>query len=175
VANITALQGVVFHIMNDAMMVTCLFLVAGQVKHQTGGHAISDFKNFFKTMPITASIFTVGALAVIGVPPTCGFFSKWYLLLGAIQAHQWSFVTALLVCTLINVALFFKVFDKGLYAHTHKNAQGSNRPEDNLHNGEAPLSMLIPASVLAVVIILVGVFNQGIINKVIHLAVPPGF
>jgi len=143
--------------------------------HRTGGHGIADFKNIFKTMPITASIFTVGALAVIGVPPTCGFFSKWYLLLGAIQGHQWGFVTALLVCTLINVALFFKVFDKGLYAHTHKNAQGSNKPEDNLHNGEAPLSMLIPASVLAVVIILVGVFNQGIINKVIRFAVLPGF
>ncbi len=175
VANITALQGVVFHIVNDAMMVTCLFLVAGQIMHQTGGHGISNFKDIFRTMPITAFIFTVGALAVIGVPPTCGFFSKWYLLLGAIQAHQWSFVIALLVCTLINVALFFRVFDKGLYAHKHENTQGPTRPEDSLHTGEAPLSMLIPASVLAIVIILVGVFNQVIINKVIRFAVPPGF
>ena len=174
VANITALQGVVFHIVNDAMMVTCLFLVAGQIMHQTGGHGISDFKNIFKTMPITAFIFTVGALAVIGVPPTNGFFSKWYLLLGAIQANQWSFVTALLVCTLINVALFFRVFDKGLFAHSHESKQSLTSPEDSLHNGEAPLSMLIPASVLAIVIILVGVFNQVIINNVIRFAVPPG-
>ena len=174
VANIIALRGVVFHVVNDAMMVTCLFLVAGQIMHRTGGHGIEDFKNIFKTMPITASIFTVGALAVIGVPPTCGFFSKWYLLLGGIQANQWSFVTALLVCTLINVALFFRVFDKGLYAHSHANTLESTKPDDSLHNGEAPLSMLIPASVLAIVIILVGVFNQVIINKVIRFAVPPG-
>jgi multicomponent Na+:H+ antiporter subunit D len=175
VANVIALQGVIFHIVNDALMMACLFLVAGQVMHQTGGHGIADFKGIFKTMPITASIFTVGALAVIGVPPTCGFFSKWYLLLGGIKAHQWSFVTALLVCTLINVALFFRVFDQGLYAHTHGNARGSTGTEDNPHTGEAPLSMLIPASVLAIVIIVVGVFNQVIINKVIRFAVPPGF
>jgi multicomponent Na+:H+ antiporter subunit D len=175
VANVIALQGVVFHIVNDAMMMACLFLVAGQIMHQTGGHGIADFKGIFKNMPITAFIFTVGALAVIGVPPTCGFFSKWYLLLGGIKAHQWSFVTALLVCTLINVALFFRVFDKGLYVHTHENTQGHTGTPDSPHTGEAPLSMLIPASVLAIVIILVGVFNQVIINKVIRFAVPPGF
>jgi len=175
VANIIALQGVIFHIVNDAMMMACLFLVAGQVMHQTGGHGIANFKGLFRTMPITALIFTVGALAVIGVPPTCGFFSKWYLLLGGIKAHQWSFVTALLVCTLINVALFFRVFDKGLYTHTHENTRDYTGTPDSPHTGEAPLSMLIPASVLAIVIILVGVFNQVIINKVIRFAVPPGF
>ncbi len=175
VANAIALQGVIFHIVNDAMMMTCLFLVAGQVRHQTGGHGIADFKGIFKTMPITAFIFTVGALAVIGVPPTGGFFSKWYLLLGGIEAHQWSFVTALLVCTLINVALFFRVFDKGLYAHTHANTRGHTETPDSPHAGEAPLSMLIPASVLAIVIILAGVFNQVILSKVIRFTVPPGF
>ncbi len=179
VANAIALQGVVFHIMNDAMMMACLFLAAGQVAHQTGGHGIADFKGFFKTMPVTAFIFTVGALAVIGVPPTCGFFSKWYLLLGGIEARQWSFVTALMVCTLINVALFFRVFDKGLYTHAHEPARDHPRENPGApavpHAGEAPLGMLIPASVLAIAIILVGVFNQMIINNIIRFAVPPGF
>jgi multicomponent Na+:H+ antiporter subunit D len=106
VANTTALKGVIFHIVNDALMVACLFSVAGLVMHKTQGHRIDDFKGIFRNMPITAVIFTVGALAVIGVPPTCGFFSKWYLLLGGIKAGQWAFVAALLVSTLINVALF---------------------------------------------------------------------
>jgi len=175
VANVIAMQGVIFHVVNDALMMACLFLVAGQVMHQTGGHRIADFKGIFKTMPVTASIFTVGALAVIGVPPTCGFFSKWYLLLGGIKAHQWSFVAALLVCTLINVALFFRVFDKGLFTHTDGNTQDATGTADRPRSGEAPLSMLAPASVLAIVIILLGVFNQVIINKVVHFAVPPGF
>jgi multicomponent Na+:H+ antiporter subunit D len=174
VANATALKGAIFHIVNDAMMVACLFSVAGLVMYNTGGHQIADFKGIFKTMPITASIYTMGALAVIGVPPTCGFFSKWYLLLGGIKGHQWAFVAALLVSTLINVALFFRIFDRGLYVHIQKNVPDDKGPQEAPPTGEAPLSMLIPAAVLALTILLTGIFNQIIVNKVIRFAVPLG-
>jgi multicomponent Na+:H+ antiporter subunit D len=174
VANATALKGAIFHIVNDAMMVACLFMVAGLIMYKTKGHRIADFKGIFKTMPLTAFIFTVGALSVIGVPPTCGFFSKWYLLLGGIQAQQWGFVAALLVCTLINVALFFRIFDKGLYAHAQENVADYERPPNNPHIGEAPFSMLIPAFVLALAILLIGIFNQFIVNNIIRFTVPMG-
>lgn len=174
VANTIALKGAIFHIVNDAMMVACLFSVAGLVMYKTHGHRIEDFKGIFRTMPITATIFTVGALAVIGVPPTCGFFSKWYLLLGGINAGQWAFVAALLVSTLINVALFFRIFDKGLYVHAQQNGPDNEGTGDAPHSREAPLSMLMPAVVLALAILLVGIFNQVVVNKVIRFAVPMG-
>jgi len=170
VANATALQGAVFHIINDATMMACLFLVAGLVMYNTNGHRIADFKGIFKTMPLTAGIFTIAALAVIGVPPTCGFFSKWYLLLGGIEAHQWGFVVALLLCTLINVALFFRIIDKGLYGH----GLPENQPGKPPAGGEAPLTMLVPAFVLVVAILVMGIFNQQIVDKVIRFTVPPG-
>jgi len=174
VANTTAVKGAIFHIVNDALMVACLFSVAGLVMHQTHGHRIDDFKGIFKNMPITAVVFTVGALAVIGVPPTCGFFSKWYLLLGGIKAGQWAFVAALLVSTLINVALFFKIFDKGLYVHgQHTQPHDASRGYAHA-SWEAPLSMLLPAVVLALAILLVGIFNQAIMNNLIGYAIPQG-
>jgi len=175
VANAIGLKGAVFHIVNDAMVVACLFLVAGQIMYQNGGHRIEDFKGIFKTMPITATIFTVGALAVIGVPPTCVFFSKWYLLLGGIEAQQWGFVSALLISSLINIALFFRVFDKGIFTRAHGNLPVHDNPARNSHIREAPLTMLIPAFSLAVVIVLVGIFNQIIINQVIRFTIPLGF
>ena len=174
VANTTALKGAIFHIINDAVMVACLFLVAGLVMYKTNGHRIDDFKGIFRSMPITAFIYTVGALAVIGVPPTCGFFSKWYLLLGGIKANQWGFVTALLVCTLINVALFFRIFDKGLYTHAQEHVPVYKGSAGNPHSVEAPLSMLLPAFILALAILLIGIFNQVIVNNVIRFAVPTG-
>jgi multicomponent Na+:H+ antiporter subunit D len=152
----------------------CLFLVAGLVVYRTNGHRIADFKGIFRTMPFTASIFTVGALAVIGVPPTSGFFSKWYLLLGGIEARQWGFVAALLVSTLISVALFFRIFDKGLYIHAQENLPDDKGSADTSHAGEAPLSMLLPAFALALAILLVGIYNQVIVNHVIRFAVPTG-
>lgn len=174
VANTTAVKGAIFHIVNDALMVACLFSVAGLVMHQTHGHRIDDFKGIFKNMPITAVVFTVGALAVIGVPPTCGFFSKWYLLLGGIKAGQWAFVAALLVSTLINVALFFKIFDKGLYVHGQHTQPHDASPGYAHASWEAPLSMLLPAVVLALAILLVGIFNQAIMNNLIGYAIPQG-
>jgi len=174
VASATALKGAIFHIVNDAVMMACLFLVAGLVMYRTRGHGIDDFKGIFRTMPITALIFTVGALSVIGVPPTCGFFSKWYLLLGAINAGQWAFVTALLVSTLINVALFFRIFDKALYVHGQTKLTVDKGGGNASHSLEAPLSMLMPAVVLALTILLLGIFNQVVVNKVIHFAVPVG-
>ena len=173
VANATAVKGAIFHILNDAVMVACLFLVAGLVMYKTNGHRIADFKGIFRTMPITAFIYTVGALAVIGVPPTCGFFSKWYLLLGGIKANQWGFVAALLASTLINVALFFRIIDKGLYIHAQKNGLAYNAGS-NPHSVEAPISMLLPAFVLALAILLIGIFNQVIVNQVIRFAIPAG-
>ena len=174
VANTTALKGAIFHIVNDAMMMACLFMVAGLIMYRTKGHRIADFKGFFKTMPFTASIFTVGALAVIGVPPTCGFFSKWYLLLGGIEAHQWGFVAALMVSTLISVALFFRIFDKGLFTHAQENGPDDKGSDDNPDAGEAPFSMLLPAFALALAILLVGIYNQVIVNEVIRFAIPTG-
>ncbi len=174
IANATALKGAIFHILNDAIMVACLFLVASMVTYKTNGHEISDFKGIFRKMPLTATIFTVGALAVIGVPPTCGFFSKWYLLLGGIQANHWEFVIALLICTLINVALFFRIFDLGIYSHAFEHPSESPSLPSNPQSHEAPLSMLIPAFIIAIAILAIGIFNQAILNNIIKFAVPLG-
>lgn len=174
IANAMAIKGAILHILNDAVMVACLFLVASMVMYRTGGHRISDFKGLFRKMPSTAVIFTVGALAVIGVPPTCGFFSKWYLLLGGIQAGHWGFVVALLVSTLINVALFFRIFDKGLYIHTQKQGSGSIGPQNESSRAELPFSMLAPGFIIAIAIVLIGIFNQQIMTKIIQFAVPLG-
>ena len=174
VANATAMKGAVFHIVNDALMVACLFMVAGLVMYRTDGHRIADFKGIFKTMPLTATVFTVGALAVIGVPPTCGFFSKWYLLLGGIEARQWGFVIALLACTLINVALFFRIFDKGLYVHSHGEGHVNTEPSSKPRTSKVPLSMMLPALILAIAIFLVGIFNQFIMTNVIEFTIPAG-
>lgn len=175
IANATAIKGAIFHIVNDVFMTACVFAAAGIVMYKTKGHNISDFEGLFRKMPYTATIFMVGALAIIGVPPTCGFFSKWYLLLGGIEAKHWAFVIALLLCTLINVALFFRVIDKGIYLHALEHASEPTGSHSELYShDEAPLSMLIPGFIIAIAIFLIGIFNQAILKNIIEFAVPPG-
>ncbi|MBW2649823.1 MAG: hypothetical protein JRC66_02160 [Deltaproteobacteria bacterium] len=103
-------------------------------------------------MPFTMAAFLVVALSVIGVPPTCGFFSKWYLIQGSVMAGNWTFVVALLFSSLVNIVLFFRIIETGYYDFDPAGSEHTH--EENIVVNEAPLSMLIPTFVVAVAIIL---------------------
>ncbi|MBW1999010.1 MAG: monovalent cation/H+ antiporter subunit D family protein [Deltaproteobacteria bacterium] len=170
-ANATAMKGAVLHILNDAVMTAGLFTVAGIVMYRRHKHDLRDFEGLFRKMPLTMAAFVVAALSIIGVPPTCGFFSKWYLVLGAIEARHWVFVVALIGSSLVNVILFFRVIEIG-YAfgepgHGHANGSG-----DGVSVREAPLSMLLPALAIAAAILVIGLYNQSIVTNIINFAIP---
>ena len=75
-----ALIGALLHLFGHAVMKGCLFLVVGGIRWRTGIYRISDYAGMGRRMPLTMAAFVVAALAMIGLPPTLGFFSKWYLL-----------------------------------------------------------------------------------------------
>jgi multicomponent Na+:H+ antiporter subunit D len=165
--NEIALRGAILHILNDAVMTVGLFTVAGIVMYRIKSRELSDFKGFFKEMPLTMFAFTVGALSIIGVPPTCGFFSKWYLIQGGLLAGQWVFVGALLFSSLVNVVLFFRIIEFG-YGFEHE----GHGHESHSVIKEAPVSMLIPTVFVALAILAIGIYNQTIVTRLIDFAVP---
>jgi multicomponent Na+:H+ antiporter subunit D len=171
-ANQTALEGVVLHILNDAVMTLALFFVAGIVIFKTNGRSLSDFKGLFKKMPVTMAGFVIAALSIIGVPPTCGFFSKWYLISGAISEGAWLFIAALLFSSLVNVILFFRIFEIG-YSFQSSNESHHHDPGHGATAiSEAPASMLIPLIAAAVGIVLIGLLNRPIMEHIVKLAIP---
>jgi multicomponent Na+:H+ antiporter subunit D len=113
----------------------------------------------------------VCALSIIGVPPTCGFFSKWYLIQGAVIAGHWAFVVALLGSSLINIILFFRIIEIG-YVFTESHGGHAPSGSGAAIVDEAPLSMLIPTMAIAIAIILIGLYNQTILSDVIAFAMP---
>lgn len=170
-ANATAMKGAVLHILNDAVMTVGLFTVAGIVVYKTGHHDLSDFKDLFKKMPFTMSAFVVSALSIIGVPPTCGFFSKWYLIQGAVIGKHWAFLVSLLLSSLVSVILFFRIIEIG-YVFGASHAGHTHAGDHAAIIDEAPLSMLVPTVVIAIAIILIGLYNQTILSEIIAFAVP---
>ncbi len=170
-ANATAMKGAILHILNDAVMTVGLFTVAGIVVYKTGRHDLSDCKDLFKKMPFTMAAFVVVALAIIGVPPTCGFFSKWYLIHGAVIAKHWAFLVSLLLSSLISVVLFFRIIEIGYVFQTSHGAHSHGTHHTAIID-EAPLSMLLPTIVIAIGIILIGLYNQTILSNIIDFAVP---
>jgi multicomponent Na+:H+ antiporter subunit D len=167
-ANHVAIKGAILHLINDSIMTLGLFVIAGIIAFQKKGHALSDFKACFQTMPFTMTAFVIVALSLIGVPPTGGFFSKWYLIHGAIIANNWTFVAALLGSSLVNVILFFRIFEIAYGFQEHHDYHR----EHHFKFKEAPLTMLVPAIVIAIGVIAVGLYNQSILIHIIHYAVP---
>jgi len=176
-ANRMGLTGAILHIMNDALMMACLFSVAGAIMFKIGNRDITNFRNqqLNKKMPFTMAAFTITALSVIGIPPTCGFFSKWYLVIGAIDAQQWVFAVALILSSLLSAIVFFKVIEKIYFKPREPVHPDSGGTHEDVVMDEAPISMLIPIYIMVGGILILGILSGKIISTVIQFAVPASF
>lgn len=173
IANRMALIGAILHIVNDVFMMACLFLVVGAIVYKTGTRNIYQLRYLHRKLPLTMAIFVIGALSVVGIPPLCGFFSKWYLILGAFEAGKWVFVAVLLVSSLLNAILFFRVIENIYLEPREPSYAPDGGGPEAISIDEAPLSMLIPMFVIGAGIILLGVFSGKIIDVVIQHTIPP--
>lgn len=148
--NLNGLTGGILHLFNHALMKGGLFLVVGCVVYRLGHSDIEDFKGLGKRMPYTMLAFTLGGLSMIGVPLTAGFVSKWYLVLGALDAGMWWAAGLVLVASLLAVVYVWKVLEAAYFED----------PVKEIDVKEAPLSLLIPAYVLIGASIFFGIVTE---------------
>jgi len=160
-ANPLGLVGALLHILNHAFMKGCLFFVAGAIRFRTGRVEISRFAGLGKRMPWTMAAFTIAALSMIGIPPAAGFFSKWYLLLGAIEIGNGWFVAVILLSSLLNAAYFFRVLE---------NVYGKDSPQEknDAAGSDPPASMLAPILLLAGGVLVFGLLNSVIVTQILQ-------
>jgi multicomponent Na+:H+ antiporter subunit D len=118
-----------------------LFLCAGALYVTAHKTKISELDGIGKRMPWTMGAFTIGSLSLIGIPPTGGFVSKWYLLGGAIDAGRPVFVLVLLVSTMLTAAYLLPIIYQAFFKDPAPGSEAGVR--------EAPLLMLIPLLVTA--------------------------
>jgi multicomponent Na+:H+ antiporter subunit D len=165
-ANPLGLIGALLHILNHAFMKSCLFLVAGGIRHQTGLREIPWFAGLGRRMPLMMASFTVAALSMIGIPPTAGFFSKWYLVLGSIDSGNWVFVAVILASSLLTAVYFFRVIER-VYAMPPSGRADAGQVKD------PPARILFPISILAAGILILGSINAIIVTQILELVVIP--
>ena len=153
--------GALLHILNHATMKACLFLVGGSVRLKTKALEVAQFGGLGRQMKWTMVAFTIGAMSMIGVPPTAGFFSKWYLVRGGIQAGNWIFIVVILISSLLTAIYFFRMIE-----HVYRDeSQNENAPEPV---GEAPASMFVPTVVLAFLLVALGFGNAVIVTHLLE-------
>ncbi len=163
-ANLYGFIGAVFHVLNHALMKGCLFMVSGNLRLREGHTDMERFdETYRKKYPWTMLSFSIAAISMVGLPPLAGFFSKWYLALGTIQAGNWLFLSVILLSSLLNAVYFFRIFEKIYAGHgTAGTGEGSEEPTHR----EIGYSMLIPTSVFAVSLLVVGLANVPIVNAI---------
>jgi len=103
------------HIAMHAFGKITLFFCAGAIYVAAHKTEISDMHGIGRTMPITMMAFFVGSLSVIGLPPFGGSWSKWFLVLGALEADKLIFIAVLIVSSLLNVAYLLPVVARAFF------------------------------------------------------------
>jgi len=156
----TAMQGGVFHIINDALDVSLLFLVAGAVYYATKENSLNRMGGLARNMKYTTVFFLIGLLAVAGMPPMNGFASKLLIYESVYRINPILSIIAIL-CSILLLAIFVKVF--------HSAFLGPKLPRFK-DVKEVPKSMLLAMGVIASLIIIFGIFPQIVLSNIVQPA-----
>ena len=174
--NVLGMLGALLHVVYHSFMKITLFYSAGTIITQSGNKYIGKMAGLAKKMPVTMGAFTVGAVGIIGLPPVAGWISKWYL----IQAYftdatplHIMFGCVFILSGLIEMGyftppIFLAYFKKPLeedleqpLENTHDSHGGGGDHAQQAEGGrEAPLTMLVPIAIVAIVSLVFGFWGS---------------
>jgi len=155
-----ALHGGLLHVLNDALDIGLLFLVAGAIYYVTKKRSLDDIGGLARVMKFTTIFFMIGLLAVAGMPPLNGFTSKFLIYESVYQLNPILSIVAIL-CSILMLAIFIKI----LYAAF----LGPELPAFK-DAKEAPKSMLIAMGIFAALAILIGLFPNLFLDTLVKPA-----
>jgi proton-translocating NADH-quinone oxidoreductase chain N len=155
IATSYSITGGLFQIISHSLSKALLFLSVGYIVYRTASMDISSFEGIGKKMPLTSLGVIIGAFSLIGLPPFVGFPSKLLIVQAALSKGEILFyilIAFVLLGTVIEGAYFFRVIQVIYFK------QGKS----NIQKKEAPIAALVPMSILALLIIGVGIYPQVI-------------
>jgi len=109
------MTGGIIHIANHAFSKITLFFCAGAIYVVTRKTNISELGGIGWRMPLTMGAFAIGAFSIIGVPSTAGFITKWFVILGSLEAELYPVFIVLLISTLLSAVYFLKIIRRTLF------------------------------------------------------------
>lgn len=159
--SIDGLAAGILHLLNHAVIKTCLFLAVGAVALRCGGVSLSHMAGLGRRMPFTMAAFVVAGLGLIGVPMTAGFISKWALLTALMQSEQWTLVVVMLVSSLLAVGYVWRMVEIIYFKPA---------TEQTMTVREAPITMVGLTGLLAALTILFGLQGSVLLNYCVAAA-----
>ena len=154
------------HLLNHAIIKGGLFIALGAFWYRFGITRIEDFEGLSKTMPLTMGAFTVSALSLIGVPFTAGFVSKVNLATAAADKGWWWAVAVIVITSVLAIIYMGRILLSAYFGDAPQiDGQAAKR-------NEAPMMMLVPMWILAIMSIAVGSNILSLGLSLIHISEP---
>ena len=148
--------GAAIHIVAHAFGKITLFFAAGAIYTAAKKTELHQLRGIGHRMPLTMLAFTIGALSMIGVPPTGGFVSKWYILAGAFEADNYVAIATIIVSTALNAAYFLPIVYMAWF-------ERETVPPATPH-GEAPWPAVLALTLTAALTLLFFFFNGPVLE-----------
>ena len=149
-ANATGITSAILHLFNHALMKGALFIALGAVAFRIGSTRLEDFSGLGRKMPWTMAGIVAGGLSLIGIPPTVGFISKWYLVLSTLEQDLWPVALLVLLGSMLAAIYVWKLVEAAYFG----------KPDKYKYYQEAPISMLAPLWILVAANIYFGIHTE---------------
>ena len=144
-----------FHIFTHAFFKCSLFLIAGSLIHQVHTNDLDAMGGLRKKMPITYICTLISVLAISGIPPFSGFFSKDEIILAAFQGHHYAVFALALLTSGLTTFYMFRLFFLAFHGEPrHEGVRAGHVHED--------FAMTLPIVVLAIPALLSGILGKGL-------------
>jgi len=140
--------GGLFHLFNHSVFKTLLFLNSGSIEYATGKRDLQKMGGLSEQMPVTSGTCLAASMAISGIPPFNGFWSKFIIIIAAVQAGRYGYAFLAVLASILTLASFTKVMK---YAFFGKLKDGANSVK------EAPFLIKLSMTSLAVICITGGI------------------
>ncbi len=178
------MTGGAMHLAIHSISKITLFFCAGAIYVGTGRTNVSEMDGIGRRLPLVMAAFSVGALSIVGLPPMSGFWTKWYLLTGSLQARHIGVFVVLLLSTLLSAVYYLKVVRRAFFgsaepgelersamAHVGSQAASANSERElarlrtpmDAGTREVPILVLIPTLAMAAAVIVLGIFPRPLL------------
>lgn len=162
----TGMTGALMHVIAHSAIKVTLFFVAGVMIFKAHIHNVDEVRGLGKSMPITMWCYALVSLGLIGIPPTTGYVSKWFLAQGSLglanQIIAYGGVIVLLVSALLTAGYLIPIFTEAFFP-------GKDFDYSTVKKLEPGLPTLIPMIVLTIITLVVGMFPGPVLGFISNI------
>jgi multicomponent Na+:H+ antiporter subunit D len=163
--------GGVLHLVGHSVSKITLFFTVGVIAVATGATKVSELRGLSQRMPLVLGAFAVGAASIVGLPPTIGFVTKYFLFVGAAEGRQWPVLAVLAVSTLLTATYYLRVVRASMSPLADAPRAYEAQTPSSRSLALVPREMLVATTVTACLTVLIGIL-PGPILTLARAAIP---